>query len=294
MKCKEIAEFLEKELYGEDIEISGYSSLSGLKSNTLVFAKKYTDDFSKVLSSAKSVLAIVCEEYADKLSIPYILSNNPRLDYLRVVSEFFTEEEFSKGIHPTAIVEEGAVIGTNVFVGAHCFIGAKVKIGDNTIILPNTSIYGKVTIGERCYIKPGVVIGGPGFGFENDENGVPVHFPHTGEVVIGNNVYIGANTAIDRATIDATIIEDNVKIDNLVLVGHNSHIEANTMIAGGTVLCGGSHIGKGTWVSPNASVLQHLNVGDDAMVGIGAVVVQDVQNGCSVFGNPARFIGKNK
>lgn len=294
MRSYEVAKFLQKELIGKDIEITTYSSLSNILENSVVFAKKYTKDYSETLSNAKNILAIVCEEYRDELNVPHIISNNPRLDYLRVVSEFFVEKEIQTGIHPTAIVEEGAKIGKNVSIGAHCYIGANVSIGDNTILLPNTSIYGKVTIGSDCYIKPGVVIGGPGFGFENDENAVPIHFPHTGEVVIGNNVYIGANTAIDRATIDATIIEDNVKIDNLVLVGHNSHIEANTMIAGGTVLCGGSHIGKGTWVSPNVSVLQHLNVGDDAMVGIGAVVVQDVLNGCSVFGNPARFIGKNK
>lgn len=292
MKSSDIAKFLKKEFIGEDVEITTFSSLSNLVEKSVVFAKKYSKDYSEALSNAKNVLAIVCEDYRDKVNVTHIISNNPRFDYLRVVSEFFVEKEITTGIHPSAVVEAGANIGENVSIGAHCYIGPKVTIGDDTTILPNTSIYGKVTIGNGCYIKPGVVIGGPGFGFEKNEKGEPVHFPHTGEVVIGNNVYIGANTAIDRATIDATIVEDNVKIDNLVLVGHNSHIEANTMIAGGTVLCGGSHIGKGTWVSPNVSILQHLSVGDDAMIGIGAVVVQDVQNGCSVFGNPARFIGK--
>ena len=294
MKASEIASFLGKDLKGKDVEITTFSSLSNLCENSVVFAKKYSKEYYEALANARNILAIVCGDYKGLIPVSHIVSNNPRLDYTRTISQFFVEKDLSSGIHPAAVIENGAVIGNNVSIGANCYIGPKVAIGDNTTIMPNTSIYGKVTIGEECYIKPGVVIGGPGFGFENDENGVPVHFPHTGEVVIGNNVYIGANTAIDRATIDATIIEDNVKIDNLVLVGHNSHIEANTMIAGGTVLCGGSHIGKGTWVSPNASVLQHLNVGDDAMVGIGAVVVQDVKNGCSVFGNPARFIGKNK
>lgn len=292
MKSSEIAQFLNKELMGEDIEVSGFSSLSNLVEGTVVFAKKYANEFSEALSKAENVLAIVCEDYRGMLSVPHIISNNPRLDYLRIVSEFFVDKEIPTGIHPSAVVEDGAIVGNNVSIGAHCYISSKVTIGDNTIIMPNTSIYGKVTIGSDCYIKPGVVIGGPGFGFEYDENGVPIHFPHTGEVIIGNHVYIGANTSIDRATIDATIIEDNVKIDNLVLVGHNSHIGRNTMIAGGSVLCGGTHIGENVWISPNVSVLQHLEVGNNAMLSIGAVVVENVKEGHSVFGNPARIIKK--
>ena len=291
MKSLEIAKFLNKELIGDNIEINGFSSLSNLVKGTVVFAKKYNKEYEETLGLTKDVLAIVCEGF-ENLSIPHIVSANPRLDFLRVVGSFFAEKDIPTGIHPSANIEQGAIIGQNVSIGAHCHIGAKVKIGDNTTILPNCSIYGKVTIGCDCYIKPGVVIGGPGFGFEKDENGVPVHFPHTGEVIIGNNVYIGANTTIDRATIDATIIEDNVKIDNLVLVGHNSHIGKNTMIAGSSILCGGANIGENTWVSPHVSVLQHLNVGDNAMLSIGCVVVEDVKDGHTVFGNPARIIKK--
>ncbi len=296
MEAKDIAEYLNKALIGKSIQVNGHGSLSNCKPGDLVFINKVNATTCSLLKECKGVLAIIPTESGlnEVIKIPHILSDNPRLDFMRIVGAFFLGKDIPEGIHPTAIIESGAIIGQNVSIGAHCYIGSKVKIGDNTVILPNCSIYGKVTIGCGCYIKPGVVIGGPGFGFENDENGVPVHFPHTGEVIIGNNVYIGANTSIDRATIDATIIEDNVKIDNLVLVGHNSHVKKNTIIAGGAVLCGGSNIGESVWLSPHTSILQHLKVGSNAMVGIGAVVVEDVKEGNSVFGNPARFIGKNK
>lgn len=287
MKSSEIARFLQKELVGEDIEIYSFSSLSNLSSNTVVFAKKYSKEYSEALSKAENVLAIVCEDFKDKVDVAHIVSSNPRLDYLRVVGQFFVEKEIPMSIHPTSMVEDGAIIGKNVSIGAHCYIASKVTIGDNTVIMPNTSIYGKVTIGNGCYIKPGVVIGGPGFGFEYDENDIPIHFPHTGEVIIGNNVYIGANTTIDRATIDATIIEDNVKIDNLVHIAHNCIVEKNSFVIAGSILSGGVTIGEKSWISPNSTIHQKVKVEKNSTVGMGAVVLKKVKEGTTVFGNPA-------
>lgn len=287
MKSSEIAKYIGKELIGDDIEITSFSSLSNLENHSVVFAKKYAKEYSEVLKDAQSVLAIVCEDYRGRIMVPHIISNNPRLDYIRVVSAFFVEKEIPTGIHPSAVVEAGAKIGENVSLGAHCYIGANVTIGNNTVILPNTSIYGKVTIGNDCYIKSGVVIGGSGFGFEYDENEVPVHFSHTGEVVIGNHVYIGANTTIDRATIDATIIKDHVKIDNLVHIAHNCTVEENTLVIAGTILCGGVTVGKNSWISPNSSIHQKIKIGDHCTVGMGSVVLRKVKSGDTVYGNPA-------
>ena len=290
MKSSEIAKFLGKELVGEDIEIMTFSSISKPQDNSLVFAKLYSTDYVEVLNKAKHVLAIVCSDYQGKLSVPHIIADNPRLQYMIAVSRFFTENEIPAGIHPTAVVENGAVIGKNVSIGAHCYIGPKVSVGDNTIILPNVSVYGKVTIGCGCYIKPGVVIGGPGFGFEYDEEGIPVHFPHSGEVIIGNHVMIGSNSTIDRATIDATIIEDNVKIDNLVQIAHNCKIGKNSLIIGGAMIGGGVVIGENAWISPNVTILQKTKIGNRAQVGIGSVLLRHVKDDTKVFGNPAKKI----
>lgn len=289
MKSSEIASYLDRPFIGCDIEIKGFSSLSNLVEGTVVFAKKYSREYAEILNSVQNVLAIVCIGY-ENITTPHIISPNPRLDFMRVVEAFFAEKDILEGIHPTTYIEDGAIIGENVSIGAHCYIGSQVIVGDNTIILPNCSLYGKVTIGCDCYIKPGVVIGGPGFGFEKDENGVPVHFPHTGEVIIGNHVYIGANTTIDRATIDATIIEDNVKIDNLVHIAHNCKVHANAMIIAGAVLCGGDEIGEGAWIAPNSSIHQQVKIGTKCIVGLGSVVLKNVKEGRTVFGNPAMNI----
>lgn len=151
---------------------------------------------------------------------------------------------------------------------------------------------GNVIIGEECNIKSGVVIGQAGFGFEKDENGIPIHFPHLGRIVIGNNVYIGANTVIDRATLTSTIIGDHVKIDNLVHIAHNVIIGDYSYIIAGTILGGGVHIGKNCWIAPNVSIKQQLSIGDNALVGLGAVVLKNVDDNMIVVGNPAKILEK--
>lgn len=288
MKSSEIAKFLGKELKGDDIQIDSFSSLKNPSKHSLVFAKKYKKEYKEALGKIVDVLAIVTEEYDGEIANPYIVSSNPRLDFLKIVETFFPIKEVEKGIHKTAVIEEGAIIGKDVSIGAHCYIGSQVIIGDYTTILPNSSIYSKVRVGSRCYIKPGVVIGGPGFGFEYDEDNIPIHFPHTGEVIIGNNVHIGANTSIDRGTIDATIIEDNVKIDDLVHIAHNCFVGNNTLITGGSMLGGGVTIGRNSWISPNSTILQQIKIGENSKVGIGSVVLRNVKDNTIVFGIPAK------
>jgi len=286
MKSTEIAAFLQLEHFGEIIDVITFASLSNLKENAVVFAKKYSSDNLSIINGKTKTLAIVTGEFKDKIEGSYIISPNPRLDYLRVLERFFSPKEDFPGIHPSAVVEPGAIVSPTACIGAHCFIGPEVTIGDNTIIKPNTTIYGKVTIGCNCYIKAGVSIGGEGFGFERDENGVPIHFPHFGSVIIGNNVYIGANTTISRATLDATIIEDNVKIDDLSLISHNCHIHKNTIITGLKGFGGGTEIGENCWVA--GSTIQKIKIGNNSMVCAGSVVLRDVKPGTTVFGYPAK------
>lgn len=289
MDAKTIAGFLNRELFGENITVCGHGSLSNCKRGDVVFVKSLNTKSKELLAVCKDVLAIVPanRKEGDWIPVPFVESNNPRLDFIKVVRAFFMKPEIELRIHETAVVERGANIDSNVAIGAHCYIGSEVTIGSGTVILPNVSVYGKVTIGKDCYIKPGAVIGGPGFGFEYDENGVPLQFPHSGEVIIGDNVYIGANATIDRATLDATIIEDNVKIDNLVHIAHNCRVGKNTLMTGCSTISGGVQVGEGSWIAPNSTVYQQLKIGENSKVGIGAVVIRNVKPGKTVFGNPA-------
>ena len=294
MNAATIADFLGSTLHGDDIEVSGYGSLKSCKSGNLVFLRALSQSNLDVLVSTPDVLAIV--PYLEEetiLPVPYIESKNPRLDFIKAISRFFSHISIESGIHPSAIIEPGADITDDVSIGAGCYIGPHVKIGSGTVLMPNVSIYGDVTMGKDCYIKAGAVIGDTGDGFEYDEDGVPIYFPHSGRVIIGNNVYIGANTVIDRATIDATIIEDNVKIANLTHIPHNCIIGRNTIITSCVALGGGDIIGHNSWLAPNTTLYQHLVLGDNCKIGIGAVVLKNVDANQTVFGNPARKVIKN-
>ena len=294
MRAKEIADFLHAELHGGDVEVEKTSTLDGIEAHTVIFAKKYSDSMAEKINLGPSdVLAIVVPEYEGKIRCSYVISNNPRLSFIRIVTEFFTDRP-APVISPSAYVSPEAKIGVGVSIGSGCVIEGDVTIGDGTILYPNVTITGKVKIGSRGVRKSGAVIGQSGFGYERDEEGVPVAFPHTGGVRIGDNVSIGANTSIDRATIGETVVEDNVKIDNLTQIAHNCHIGESCIITGGELISGGTILGKQCWISPNATIIQHTVVGDHATIGMGAIVVRNKVKANSVLlGNPAKLIGTN-
>jgi len=146
----------------------------------------------------------------------------------------------------------------------------------------------KITIGKNCNIKKGVVIGGEGFSYRKDENRINQHITNIGGVVIGDNVDIGSGTMVDRGILTDTVIENNVKIDNLVHIGHNCTIGEGTMITAGAVLGGGVVIGKNCFIGLNSCIKQRIKIGDDSLVGMGAVVIKDVPPNTTVIGNPAK------
>lgn len=152
----------------------------------------------------------------------------------------------------------------------------------------------EITIGENCIICKNAVIGNDGFGFEPDENGDLIFFPHFGNVIIGDNVRVGSGSCIDRGNMYDTIIGDNVKIDNLVHIAHNVQIDKNTMVVAGVVVCGSVKIGKNCFIGANSTIKQHLTIGDNVLIGMGSVVTKDIPDGEVWAGNPAKFLRKNK
>ena len=149
-------------------------------------------------------------------------------------------------------------------------------------------------VGKNCVIKDNTVIGSEGFGFEYDEKGIPMHFPQIGEVVIGDNVWIGSNTTIERGTFEKTVIGNNILIEDVVQIGHNCIIGNNTFISGGVIICGSVIVGKNCWLAPNSVIREGIQIGDRGFVGLGAVVVKDVPEGDIVVGNPAKKFEKSK
>lgn len=206
---------------------------------------------------------------------------------LAIVGNTFFVKKANVGCHSTAIIDKEAVIGENVSIGAYCVIGKSI-IGDGTIISPFVRIYDNVTIGKECFIKEGAVIGGAGFGFENDENGNRFRFPQIGGVRIGDYVDIGANTCIDRGALSDTILDDYSKVDNLCHIAHNVHIRRNAVIVACAEVSGSCVVGENTWVGPNACIRDQRSVGSNTMIGMGSVVVKNVDDDEVWAGNPAR------
>lgn len=150
-----------------------------------------------------------------------------------------------------------------------------------------------ITIGNNCQICSTSKLGNEGFGFEPDENGDLIPFPHFGNCIIGNNVRIGSYSCVDRGNMHDTIIGDNVKIDNLVHIAHNVNIGKNTMIVAGVVVCGSVKIGESCFIGANSTIRQKLTIGNNVIVGMGSVVTKNIPDNEIWAGNPAKFLKKN-
>ncbi len=185
-------------------------------------------------------------------------------------------------------VGENVRIGNNVRIYPNCFIGDNAEIGDNTVINAGVSVYHNCKIGADCIIHSGAVIGADGFGFAPQPDGTYKKIPQTGNVVIGDNVEIGANTCIDRAVIGSTVIGNGVKLDNLIQVAHNVEIGDNTVIAALAGISGSSKLGKNMMVGGQAGITGHLTLAEGVKVQAKAAVISDItEKGKGVSGVPA-------
>ena len=186
-------------------------------------------------------------------------------------------------------ISEGVIIGENVKIYPNCYIGENVKIAKNTIIFPNVSIYHDCEIGENNIIHSGVVIGSDGFGFAPDEDNNYNKISQIGNVEIGNDVEVGANTTIDRATMGSTIIENGVKLDNMIQIAHNVIIGKNTVIAAQTGIAGSTKIGKHCMIGGQVAVSGHLNIADEVKVAGQSGIAGDITEKGKVVQGPMAF-----
>jgi len=211
-----------------------------------------------------------------------------------------------KGIHPTAVVESSAKVGNDVYLGPFVYVGENVVVGDNTRIYPHSSIgdntaigascliyagvkiYHECVIGNKCTIHAGSVIGADGFGFAPQSESEFMKIPQIGNVVLEDNVEIGANVCIDRATIGSTIIRKGVKLDNLIQVAHNVEIGENTVMAGQSGVAGSTKIGKNCMFGGQVGVTGHITVADGTKVGAQAGIAGPVKKPDTILlGSPA-------
>ena len=303
ISVKKIAKFLKTSYTGKNFDITSLSSLNNVKNNSLLFYSELANSQFEIkdnvnydlkkLEKFKNIAIIATDEIKEKVDVPIISSENPRLDFQRVVMEFFTDYEFKPGIHPTAVVEKTASIGKNVYIGTHCYIGNDVSIGDNSKILSNVSIFGICEIGKNCVISSNSTIGSEGFSFTFDNDHF-IHFNHLGKISIGNNVWIGSNCTIERAQIDKTLIEDHVKIDDLVHISHNTTIKKFSQITVGSMILGRAIVGEHCWISPNCVIENGYEIGDNSIVGTSSLVRNNFPSNSVIIGTPAKLVRTNK
>jgi len=220
-----------------------------------------------------------------------ILVRNPRRAFLEVLSNFFTKPH-KHTISQKASIHDNAILGENVGIGANVVIEANCSIGENTLIDHNTVIKENTIIGKNVVIGSNNTIGGAGYGYEKNNTGEYEFIPHLGNVVIKDYVEIGNNTCIDRAVLGSTILEEHVKVDNLVHIAHGVHAGRNSMIIANSMIAGSVSIGEGAWIAPSASVLNQKSIGTKAIIGMGAVVLKDVPDNSVFVGNPAKKLEK--
>jgi len=310
MKLLEIAEFLNGELIGDpDIQISGLAKIQSAAKGELTFLAN--PKYGKYLESTMAS-AVLINKTQEPPGINYIRVDDPYLSFLEVLRLLYPlKDPDFKGIHPAAVIAETAVIGKNVQIGPNVFIGESVKIGDNSLIYPNCTLLDSARIGENCRFYPrvsiregcrvgnnviihdGVVVGSDGFGFAPDGEKYK-KIPQMGIVVIGDDVEIGANTTIDRATIGETIIKNGCKIDNLVQIAHNVEINENTVIASLTGISGSTKVGKHVTIAGQVGTVGHIEIGDNVILAAKSGISKDVPAGEVWFGYPASEIMKQK
>lgn len=277
IKASWLAGRLRLPLLGEDRDIAVIAPVGELSAGALSFSNA-----PRAFDVAPAAV-VIAPANSDASGVTLILSERPRLDFARALhliaaADGICGDESPPRIDPTARIGENVVIGPGAYVGAGTCIHHNVVIGAG------------VRIGRDCVIKSGTVIGEQGFGFERDENGVPIRMLHIGGVVIGDGVELGSLNTVCRGTLYDTVVEDYVKTDDHVHIAHNCRVGRGALLTACAELSGGVVIGAGAWLGPNCSIVQKVGVGPGAFVGIGAVVTKDVPANATVAGNPARLL----
>lgn len=304
---KQIASHLNGQVIGDEgLIINHPAKIEEAQNGAICFLANMK--YEEFLYSTNASAVIISENFQPKREVKpaLILVKDPYSAFVGVLNHFSQQIFSEKGIsdlafiHPDAEIAEdvyiapfvsigkGAKIQSGAYIQPNCTIGDFAIIGKDAMIHSNVSIYHFCSLGDNVTIHANTVIGSDGFGFAPDENGVYHKVPQVGNVVIGNNVEIGANTTIDRATMGSTIIKDGVKIDNLVQIAHNVVIDQNTVIAAQAGISGSTKLGKNIIVGGQAGFVGHIQVADNTKINAKSGISKSVkEEGLSLSGSPA-------
>ncbi len=303
---RKITEYLKGTLEGNpDIEINTISKIEESAENSVTFLANPV--YTPHIYTTKASLVVVNKDFVPEKKInTNILRVDDAYQAFSKLLELFSDDYHTKiGIENPVSIASTAKIGENIYIGAFAYIGENVKIGknvkifpqtfignnceigDNSLIFPNVSIYHDTIIGKHVTIHSGTVIGADGFGFAPNNGNDFKKVPQIGNVIIEDYVEIGANSAIDRATMDSTIIRRGVKLDNFIQVAHNVEIGENTVIAALTGISGSTKIGSNCMIGGQVGIAGHLKIGNDVKAGAQSGISHNLKDGEIVVGTPA-------
>tara|TARA_B100000575_G_scaffold31955_1_gene21519 strand:- start:6029 stop:7048 length:1020 start_codon:yes stop_codon:yes gene_type:complete len=302
----EIANLLEGTVDGDDsVEISSLSKIDESTHGSLTFLAnpKYTQH----IYTTNASLVIVNDDFEieDQISPTLIRVNDAYQAFSTLLQYYNKNVKANKGIESSAIIDKTSIIHPSCYVGNFSIIGKNVKFGKNIFISPHVVIEDNVSIGNNtkiesfsvikmgskigsnCYIHNGCIIGSDGFGFAPKEDGTYNKIPHTGNVEISDNVEIGANSTIDRATLGSTRILRGVKLDNQIQIAHNVEIGPNTVIAAQTGIAGSTKIGSNCIIGGQVGIIGHLKIGDNVSIQGQSGIISNIKDGSVIQGSPA-------
>ena len=305
---KEAAQFIGGKIFGdENISISKVARIEEAQKGELTFL--YHPSYEEYFPSTKASVILVKPDFKKtRDDITYIEVDSPEKAFGKIIIKYFTPDFNLIGIndiafvHKDASIGKGVSLGMNVVISAGCKIGNNVKIfhntvllenvevGDDTILFQNVSIREDCRIGKRVIIHPGVVIGSDGFGFNPDEKGVYQKIPQIGNVIIEDDVELGASTTIDRAAVGSTIIGRGTKIDNLVQIGHNVSIGEDTVISAQCGISGSTKIGSNCILAGQVGIADHIKIADNVILLAKSGVAKSITAAGYYFGTPAKEI----
>lgn len=281
-------------------EVSGDASISIERVGSLNYAQAGAISFfmdtkySTALAQTHASAVILKPEHAHLTNLSKIITDNPYAYFAKVSALLNPQPERNAGIHASAVISQGVQIdptawidaqvviadgvniAANVAIGAGCVIERNVVIAAGTVLEPNVTIKHGTRIGQHCHLYAGCVIGNDGFGYA-EEQGRWVKIPQVGRVIIEDHVDVGANTTIDRGAIDDTVIEEGVKLDNLIQIAHNCRIGAHTVIAGCVGIAGSAVIGKNCKIGGAAMILGHLSIADGVTISPGSMIMRSIR-----------------
>ncbi|MAT60004.1 MAG: UDP-3-O-(3-hydroxymyristoyl)glucosamine N-acyltransferase [Ignavibacteriae bacterium] len=306
ISVREAAYYIGGTIFGdENLSFNNVAKIEEAENGDLTFL--YLSSYEKYFSTTKASVIIVKPDFKKtRDDITYIQVENPNVAFQKIIIKYFNNlPQLSTSPHnlvvsPTAVIGKNVKFGNNVVIKDRTVVEDNSFIFDNTVILedcfigegsiiyPNVSIREKCSIGKNVIIHSGVVIGSDGFGFTPDEKGVYFKVPQIGNVIIEDNVEIGANTAIDRAAMGSTVIKRGSKIDNLVQIGHNVIVGENTVISGQTGISGSTKIGNNSILAGQVGLAGHLEIGDKVIIGAQSGVSKSITKPGMYFGYPAK------